>query len=310
VDAAGYVGDKLGDEVVNGSGGQAYAITLGTGRQVGSAAGNVEVADCVVDGKSAQVGVVHHAPAVVALRPRDLVEAVSDAPLDGGIGHAVVVRVLVGDGRDEKSAEKLASYVLRKIDAHKRAKAEQPRSVDGVRVDANGYGGGGQDGCGVEWVAHIAHGQPGLLFRRHRLDLRAVEEPGIPVSQRNVFNDGQFSGESGIEALGLLLVRGGGGCGCISRVGRRGFRSSWRSGILRQRTLSHRAWRRRRLVLVLYWRLRLGSIGERRGTGVLSLPSPCQIGRDCGRRHKQDHTGKCGSPSHATAGGAPISGQV
>ena len=91
------------------------------------------------------------------------------------------------------------------------AKADQPRSVDRVGVDANGNGGAGRDGCRIEWVANIAHGQPGLLFGRHRLYLRAVEEARIPVGQRDVFDDGQFSGESGIEALGLLIVRSGGG---------------------------------------------------------------------------------------------------
>jgi len=31
------------------------------------------------------------------------------------------------------------------------------------------------------------------------------------VGQRNVFEDGEFRGERGVEALGLLVVRRGGG---------------------------------------------------------------------------------------------------
>lgn len=52
VDVAGYVGHELGDEVVGGGESQAGAVALGAGGEAGGAAGDVEVADLVVDGEA------------------------------------------------------------------------------------------------------------------------------------------------------------------------------------------------------------------------------------------------------------------
>ena len=82
VDVAGYVRQELGDEVVDGRECQPNPIPLRAGRQVGLAVRHVEVADLVVDGRTHEVGVVHHALAVVALRPDHLQNGVTGAPRD------------------------------------------------------------------------------------------------------------------------------------------------------------------------------------------------------------------------------------
>src|ERR1035438_8311004 len=134
VDAAGYVGQKLGDEVVGGRNGQGDAVAFRAGGQIGLPSRNVEVADLVVDGEAHHIGVVHHALAVVALGPDNLIHGVGDAALDGGVGHAMVVGVLARDGWDEEGAEELAGDVLGITDAHVTPKSFYSRGVSGVRL--------------------------------------------------------------------------------------------------------------------------------------------------------------------------------
>ncbi len=50
----------------------------------------------------------------------------SDTARNGGVGHAVVVRVLVDEGGDEKGAEELAGHVLGIADAYVAAKPGIP----------------------------------------------------------------------------------------------------------------------------------------------------------------------------------------
>ena len=127
VDVAGHVGQKLGYKVIDRRGGQADGVALGAGADAGLLAGDIETADGVVDGEAAEIGVVDHAAAVVALRPDNLREAMKDATPHGGVGHAVVVRVLVDERGNEKGAEELAGQVLREADADVAAPAGKAR---------------------------------------------------------------------------------------------------------------------------------------------------------------------------------------
>src|SRR5580700_4558054 len=95
VDVPGHVGQELGYVVVDGGSRQGDAIARCAGWEVGALAGYVEIADRPVDGEAAQVGIVDHAFAVVTLRPKYLRGSVEDPPLDAGVRHAMVVRILV-----------------------------------------------------------------------------------------------------------------------------------------------------------------------------------------------------------------------
>jgi len=216
VDAAGYIGQELGNEVVDGGCCQADGVAVGAGGKTGLAAGNVEVADFVVTREADHVGVVHHAAAVVALRPHHLVNRMGYTPLHGGVGHAVVVRVLMGDGGNEESAEELTGHVLRVADAHIAAKPGHAGAVGGVGVGAHGNGGDAEDGNGVEGVGDVANGEPGFLPRRHGLDLGTVEEAVVPVDEG--FDGGNDGGEGRFvgRACGWRELSVGGG---IGRVG-------------------------------------------------------------------------------------------
>ena len=108
-------------------GGQSDGIAFSAGAEAGLLAGDVEIADGVVDGEAAQIGVIDHAAAVVALRPHNLREAMEDATPHGGVGHAVVVRVLVDERGNEEGAEELAGQVLREADADVAAPAGKAR---------------------------------------------------------------------------------------------------------------------------------------------------------------------------------------
>jgi len=185
VDVAGNVGEELGDEVVNGSGGESDGVAGGGGGEVGLPAGDVEVADFVVDGEGGEVGVVGHLLAVVALGVDHLNDGVGDATLEGGVGEAVVVRVLVDEGRDEEGTEELTGEVLGVADADVAAEAVHSGAVGGVGVRADGDGGGAEDGDCVEGVKEVACGEAGLLSGGEGLDLRAGEEAGEPVDDGN-----------------------------------------------------------------------------------------------------------------------------
>ena len=150
-----YVGQKLGDEIIDRRGGEADGVALGGGGAPGLLAGDIEIADLVVDGEAAQIGVVDHAAAVVALRPGNLRNAVEDAASNAGVGHAVVVRVLVDKRGNEEGAEEFAGQVLGKADADVAAPAGNAGAVSGVRVDGDGDGGFTGDGEQVEGVEKV-----------------------------------------------------------------------------------------------------------------------------------------------------------
>src|SRR5208337_3902852 len=118
VDAAGHVGQEFVDEVFDGRRGQANAVALRAGGQIGLLAGDVKIADLVFDGEAYYVGVVHHPLAVVAQGPYHLGDGMADAAGNRSIGHAMVVRVLVDDGRNQEGREEFEGDVLRIADAH------------------------------------------------------------------------------------------------------------------------------------------------------------------------------------------------
>ena len=95
----------------------------------------------------------------------------------------VVVRVLVDDGRNEEGAEELAGYVLAIADADVLPETGHSGAVGGVSVGAHIDGGVAKDGYRIERVDNVACRQPGFLFGRQALDLRAIEEASVPVDE-------------------------------------------------------------------------------------------------------------------------------
>ena len=56
---AGHVGQELGDEVVDRRSSGVDGVALGAGAEPGLLTGDIKIADGVVDGEAAQVGVVN-----------------------------------------------------------------------------------------------------------------------------------------------------------------------------------------------------------------------------------------------------------
>ena len=167
-------------------------------------AGDVEVGELVDDGVTEDVGVVGHAAAVVALGPDDLGDGVADAAGDGGRGHAVIVRVLMGERGDEEGAEELAGQVLRVGDADAAAEAGKAGAVGGVGVGGDGDAGGAKNGDGIEGVEQVAQGEARFLFGREGFDFGAVEEAGEPIDEWRRRAGGQVGGLG--EATGFVAV--------------------------------------------------------------------------------------------------------
>ena len=119
----GYIGEELGDDVVDGVEGVADEDALYGGRAVGLDAGDVEVTELRGDGVDEKRRVVRHWVAVVALSDDRAGDCVEESAGKRGGGHAVIVRVFVGDGGDEKGAEELTDNVLREADAGEFAEA-------------------------------------------------------------------------------------------------------------------------------------------------------------------------------------------
>ena len=79
VDVAGDRGHELGNEVVDGRGGDVDAITLGIGAEARLQAWHIEIRDGDVEDGSDDLGVVEGVAAVVGALPDDLVDAVPNA---------------------------------------------------------------------------------------------------------------------------------------------------------------------------------------------------------------------------------------
>ena len=164
MDVACYVGYELDDVVADGGGGEADDVAAGRSGSVGFAARDVKVADLVAHGEPHQVGIIQHAVPAVALCPEHLICRMQDPARDFRFGHAVIVRILVGDRWDEKGAEELADQVLGVADAYIAPKPRHTRAIGGMRVLPHRVRGHAQDGEGVEGVDDVACGQPGLVF--------------------------------------------------------------------------------------------------------------------------------------------------
>src|ERR1700758_5048188 len=100
----------------------------------------------------------------------------ADTVYDPGLGHAVVVRVLVSNRTNEKGAHKLAGQTLGKIDPDVLAPTSHAWAVIRVRIGTDGNSRCSQDGEIVDGVSHIAQTQPRLVFGSQGLVVRSVNE--------------------------------------------------------------------------------------------------------------------------------------
>lgn len=186
VDVAGYIGEKFGNEVVHWGGRQADGIAGGGGGKAGALTGDIEVCDFVVNGKSEYVRVIDHVAAIVTLSPGDLYDGMEEAVRNAGVGHAVIVGILVSNGGNKKSAEEFAGGVFGIADADVAEKAGKAGTVWGVGIRADVDGRIAGNGDEVERIAEIADGEPALFFGSERLDLGPVEEARVPIDYRNI----------------------------------------------------------------------------------------------------------------------------
>lgn len=294
---AGYVGQELGDEVVDRRGGEADGVAFRAGAEPGLLAGDIEIADGVVDGEAAKIGVVDHAAAVVALRPGNLRDAMEDAAPHAGVGHAVVVRVLVDERGNEKGAEEFAGQVLGKADADVAAPAGNAGAVGGMRVGGDGDAGFTGDGEQVEGVEQVVPGEQCLFPGRERLDLRAVEESRVPVTHRHERN----------ADLGFNGGRAGGGIDPGETGNRQGAHGGGRDhggpGVLDQAGFCELLGELMNLSSGILWRVSLGRLrrgfggcGGLRGSGECSRGigrlRTGGIGRDQSNRQSKPQTGR------------------
>ena len=73
--------------------------------------------------------------AIVVALPDDLIDAMANAARDAEVGPAVIVRIGVGDGRNEEGAEELIRHVLREAGSGQLGPAPESRAVGRVRID-------------------------------------------------------------------------------------------------------------------------------------------------------------------------------
>ena len=134
VDFAGDVGEEFGDEVVDRGRCEACNVTLRRRGTVGLNSGDIEVHDFGVDGEAKKRGAVGHSFPAVTSRPIDLGDGIQDSAWDGGVGHAVVARVLVNERGDQERVKELAGNVLGVGDADVLREALHAGPIGRVRV--------------------------------------------------------------------------------------------------------------------------------------------------------------------------------
>src|ERR1700722_14044613 len=117
IDATRQIGHEFRNDVANRVGGQRGGNTGGAGSETISAAGYVEIAYGAGANSAQDCGVVEHGRSVIALADHHRVDDVEEPSAKGHIRHAMVVRILVDQGRDQEGAEELASHVLSQGDA-------------------------------------------------------------------------------------------------------------------------------------------------------------------------------------------------
>lgn len=224
VDVAGYVGKKFGNEVVGRSRSEASGVAGGGGGKVGLLARDIEIGNLVVDGEADKVRVVDHVASVITLGPADLEDGVNEPARNGGVGHAVIVGILVNDGWDKKGPKEFASGVFGVSDADVAEKTGKAGSIRGVGIGADVDGGVAGNGDEVERVTEVADGEPALFFWSEGFDLGTVKETGIPVDDGHIgWAGGRLDGRKrGLgNAGGIQCADGGGGgnCGtCVAKL--------------------------------------------------------------------------------------------
>jgi hypothetical protein len=155
IDATREVGHEFRNRVANRVGSQRSGDTGGAGSETISAAGYVEVARGAGANGACDGGVVEHGRSVIALADHHRVDDVEEAPAKGHIRHAMVVRILVDEGRNQEGAKELAGHVLGK--GHACILGETPDSgpVCSVGVFCDGDRRNSRDGQEIEWIAHV-----------------------------------------------------------------------------------------------------------------------------------------------------------
>src|ERR1700733_6779537 len=101
VDVARQIGYVFGDGIADRVGGQGGGDAGCTGAKTMLAAWDIHVSKRVGADGANHGGVVEHGYALVALGDHHRIDDMQDSAADGKIRHAMVMRILVGNGRDE-----------------------------------------------------------------------------------------------------------------------------------------------------------------------------------------------------------------
>jgi len=190
MNVAGDAGHELGDEVVDGRGGQVDAVALGVGREMGFLAGHIEVRDGDVEDGSDDLGVVDGVSAVVGLLPEGLVDAMEDAARNAEVGTAMVVRIGAGDGGNQEGAKELIGHVLGEVDPGQSAPAGKSRAVRRVRIGSD-FDACLAENCGqVPGINEVIDGETEFLLGRKAHDCGAADKAGVPVEEFGVLDAG------------------------------------------------------------------------------------------------------------------------
>src|SRR5665213_448679 len=129
MDVPGNIGQELGHEVVGRSRTKTDKIARGCSAAVRLNSRYIEIFKLSVDGKSQQVAVIEHASSVIALRPSNFVNSVRYPAPNTGVGHAMVMRILMGNRWNGKVAKELADTVFGVTRAHVFHKSQQARPI-------------------------------------------------------------------------------------------------------------------------------------------------------------------------------------
>jgi len=162
---ASDVRNEFADKIADRCGGQGDRDAIGAGSPASFAVGHVAHVDCLVGDVAHNGGVVQHPFAGIAVRPEGLIDAVGDAGRERGVGQAVVVRILMVDGRNEEGFNEGVGHVLGEGDAADLGESVATGAVGGVRVGGDGVGRCADDGEKVEGIDDAAHGEVAQFAR-------------------------------------------------------------------------------------------------------------------------------------------------
>src|SRR6202789_526931 len=170
VNVAGDVWEELVEEIVGRVGGVAGNDANDGGGGVAAKAGPALVGGEGADRVVEERGVVRHGAAIVVSADDGARDGIDDALRQLCVGHAEVAGILMGDGRNRKSAEELTGGVLQEADADGLAEALQTGAVRGVRIRTDGDGGDADDGAEVGGIGEVVEGEVALLLPGHGND--------------------------------------------------------------------------------------------------------------------------------------------